>query len=605
MDVGNYQGDFRLLLTFLRYPGQMRSHLTIRRMILPGVVYGVAAAFSIGLTRAGGGVAMFWIATAMLVPLLGAWPVRLWWPTLAACWVASVVATGTIGFGWELSPFLATANCTEAVIGALLLRRVNRRFPSYLSLPWMGWALAAGVLVAPLFSGVIATAAIVWFKDLSASRVFTDWMISHGMGFVCVFPIAGLLIQARLLHRSILPPPEKRGVAAASFAAVIVAGTVCFGQSTVPLLFLPILVLMYVMVFTDLTVSALALFVLVIMGVGSALLGIGPLRLMSIEQADRFLFLQFYIVCMALPAIPIALLLEKRRKMFAALVESEARYRLLADFSTDIIMVSGNNGEIRYISPSIRQLGDYDPKALVGTATEALIAPQHRAEMAEAYLRVLRNPGATASIEFLGITRSNGLRWFESHMRGIFRDDGSVDGVCSIVRDIATRKRRESELRAVSLTDPLTNLANRRAFDIFMASAIKHDDESYVALFDLDHFKLVNEGFGHATGDLVIEAFARAARGVLRDSDLIARIGGEEFAVHLPDTTLAQTRLICERIRAAFVHEGQLAAPQVGPISVSVGISLCRGPLDDVLRLADTALHKAKASGRDCLAIAA
>ena len=550
---------------------------------------------------------MFWIATAMLVPLLASWPVRHWWPTLATCWVASVVATGTIGFGWELSPFLATANCIEAVIGALLLRRVNRRHPSYLSLPWMGWALAAGALVAPLLSGVIATVAIVWFKDLSASRVFADWMLSHGMGFVCVFPIAGLLIQAKLLHRSILPPPEKRGVAAASLAAVIVAGTACFGQSTVPLLFLPILVLMYVMVFTNLTVSALALFVLVVMGVGSALLGIGPLRLMSIEESDRFLFLQFYIVCMALTAIPIALLLEKRRKMFVALVESEARYRLLADFSTDIIMVSGNNGEIRYISPSIRQLGDYDPKALVGTATEALIAPQHRAEMAEAYLQVLRNPGATASIEFLGITRSNGLRWFESHMRGIFRDDGAVDGVCSIVRDIATRKRRESELRAVSLTDPLTNLANRRAFDVFMASAIaiKDDDESYVALFDLDHFKLVNDGFGHATGDLVIQAFARAARGVLRDSDLIARIGGEEFAVHLPDTTLAQTRLICERIRAAFVHEGQLAAPQVGPLSVSVGVSLCRGPLEGVLRRADSALYKAKASGRDCLAIAA
>ena len=574
-------------------------------MILPGLAYGAAAAFSDGLTRAGGGVAMFWIATAVIVPVLAAWPVRHWWPTVAACWVASVVATGTIGFGWELSPFLATANCCEVVIGALLLRRLNQRKPSFLTLPWMGLAVVAGALVAPLLSGVIATAAIVWFEDLSAGRVFTDWMLSHGLGFVCVFPIAGLLVLARLQHRSILPPPEKRGVAAASLAAVIVAGAVCFGQSTVPLLFLPILVLMYVMVLTDLTVSAVAMFVLVVMGVGSAFLGIGPLRLMSVEQADRFLFLQFYIVCMALTAIPIALLLEKRRKMFAALVESEARYRLLADFSTDIIMVTDNDGVIRYISPSIRQLGDYDPALLVGQSTATLIAPQHHLEMAEAHRRVVRNPGATASIEFLGITRSNGMRWFESHMRGIFRDDGAADGVCNIVRDIATRKRREAELRAVSLTDPLTDLANRRAFDVFMSLADKNEGESYIALFDLDRFKRVNDQFGHATGDAVIKAFARAARSVLRDTDLVARIGGEEFAVHLQDTTLTQARTVCERIRAAFVHEARLAAPEVGPVSVSVGISLCDGPLLAVLSRADAALYTAKTTGRDRLAIAA
>ena len=583
----------------------MRSHLTIRRTILPALVYGAAAAFSIGLTRAGGGVALFWIATAVLSPMLAMWPVRQWWPTLAACWVASVVATGTIGFGWELAPFLATANCFEALIGALLLRRVNRRQTSYLSLPWMALAIGAGALVAPFLSGIIATAAIVWFQDLPASRVFTDWMLSHGMGFVCVFPIAGLLVQARMLNRPILPKPEKRGAAAASLAAVIVAGAVCFGQSTVPLMFLPILVLMYTMVLTDLIVSAVAMVVLVVMGVGSAFLGVGPLRLMSADQADRFLYLQFYIVCMAFAAIPIALMLAKRRAIFATLAESEARYRLLADFSTDIIMVTDNRGEIRYVSPSIRQLGDYEPALLIGTSTDAMVAPQHRGEITEAHIRVMRNPGATASVEFLGITRSNGMRWFESHMRGIFREDGTIDGVCSIVRDIAKRKRRESELRAVALTDPLTSLANRRAFDVFMSTVSKDDGESYVALFDLDHFKRINDGFGHATGDLVITAFARAARGVLRDSDLVARIGGEEFALHLTDSTLAQARLVCERVRAAFVHEARLAAPQVGPVSASVGISRFDGSLADVLDRADAALYEAKANGRDCLAIAA
>ncbi len=583
----------------------MRSHLIFRTTLLPGLAYAAAAAFSIVLTRVGDGVAMFWIATAFLVPVLVAWPARRWWPTLVACWLGSVAATGLLGFGWQLSPLLATANCAEAAIAALLMRAAHRRFHSFTSLPWMGLALLSGALIAPLLSGTMATAAIAGFVGLPASEVLKDWMVSHGLGFIALSPAAGLLLQAQYRRRSILPEPGKRATSAIALSAVIVAGALCFGQSSVPMMFLPILVMMYVMILTDLTTSAIAMFLLVAMGTASAFVGTGPLRLIAAEPAERILFLQLYAACMALTSIPIAMMLEKRRKMFSALEESEARYRLLADFSTDIIMVTDNLGELRYVSPSIRQLGEFEPDDLVGKSMNSLIAEQHREEIAEAYLRVLRNPGATASVEFLGITRSNGMRWFETHMRGIFREDGSVDGVCSVVRDIAKRKRRESEMQSVSLADPLTSLANRRAFEVVMASTGKENGESYVALFDLDHLKRVNDGFGEAVGDAVIASFARAARGVLRDGDLLARLGSEEFAVHLHETTLAQARLVCERIRAALVNEVRVVAPHAGDVSASVGISLCSGPLEAVMRRAEAALREAKAKGGNRLAIAA
>ena len=112
----------------------MRSQRTFRQMLVPALVFAAAAAFSVGLTRAGGGIAMFWIATALLVPVLIAWSVRRWWPTLAACWVASAVVTGTLGLGWQLAPILATANCLEAAIAALLLRAAHRRYHSYTNL---------------------------------------------------------------------------------------------------------------------------------------------------------------------------------------------------------------------------------------------------------------------------------------------------------------------------------------------------------------------------------------------------------------------------------------------------------------------------------------
>jgi diguanylate cyclase (GGDEF)-like protein/PAS domain S-box-containing protein len=439
--------------------------------------------------------------------------------------------------------------------------------------------------------------------DHTFAAGYGEWLLAHGLGFVAIFPTAGLLAQARLRHRRVLPTPEQRRTAALSLGAVLAAGALCFGQASVPMLFLPILAIMYTMVLTDLLVSALGLVALLAMGIASAFFGFGPLGLLADQPAERYLFLQFYTACVSLTAMPIAVMLERRRAMHAVLAESEARYRLLADFSTDIIMVTGNRGEIRYISPSIRQLGDYDPQALVGKTTDALIASQHRAEIAEAHRGVLLRPGTTASVEFLGVTRSSGMRWFESHMRAIQREDGSVDGVCSIVRDISHRKRREAELRAVALTDPLTNLANRRAFDLFMGGS--EDGEGFVALFDLDNFKAVNDTWGHDAGDRVIQAFARAARGAVRDSDLVARIGGEEFAIHLHDATLAQARVVCERIRAALGEEAANLAPEVGSVTASVGISRFEGPLAAVMRRADAALYRAKAQGRDRMAIAA
>jgi diguanylate cyclase (GGDEF)-like protein/PAS domain S-box-containing protein len=576
---------------------------TTRRALVLGLGYGAAAAVAVAQSRVTGGFAMFWIATALLTPALLARPPRLWWPTLAACAVASIAVTGWLGLGWRAAPLLALANIGEAAVASWLIRTAYRRYRSYGSLRWLAATFVSGGLVAPALSGGLAAAAMVWVTDRGFLASYGEWLVAHGLGFVAIFPTAGLLAQARLRHRKLLPTPEKRRTAALSLGAVLSAGAVCFGQASVPMLFLPILAIMYTMVLTDLLVSALGLVSLLAMGIASAFLGFGPLGLLADQPAERYLFLQFYTACVSLTAMPIALMLERRRAMYAALAESEARYRLLADFSTDIIMVTGNRGEIRYVSPSIRQLGDYDPQALVGKTTDGLIASQHHGEIAEAYQGVVLRPGTTASVEFLGVTRASGMRWFESHMRAILREDGTVDGVCSIVRDISHRKRREAELRAVALTDPLTNLANRRAFEMFMASAA--DGEGFIALFDLDNFKRVNDTWGHDAGDRVLKAFARAARGAVRDSDLVARIGGEEFAIHLHDATLAQARVVCERIRAALGEEAANLAPEVGSVTASVGISRLDGPLAGVMRRADAALYGAKAAGRDRLAIAA
>lgn len=576
----------------------------IRQVALRGTLYGCAAALSVGMTRMSGGFAMFWVATALLVPwLLGSHP-RRWLPTLAACAMSSILVTGLLGLGWRAAPLMALANCSEAVVGALIIRRACRRIGSIASLRAATASYIAGGVVAPLAAAAPALAGYYVSSGEDPTHQFLQWMLGHGLGFIAIFPCAALIAQARASRQSIIPPPGQRLPAAAFLGAMVAACAVCFGQSTFPTLFLPLLVLMYMMTLTDIMLSALGLGIVIALGVAAAILEIGPLRLIAQGSSDRFLFLEFYIACISLAAMPLAMLLEKRKRLFTALAESETRYRMLADFSTDIIMVTGLDGKISYISPSVQQLSDWSPSELSGAITNHLIAPQHHDDVAKAHLSVTASPGTTASVEFLGVTKDKQRRWFESHLRAIQGEDGTVTGVCSVVRDISKRKRTEAELKAFALTDPLTNLANRRAFELFMGSEPQRG-EGYLAMFDIDHFKRINDSFGHQAGDDVLKCFGRALRATLRTSDLGARVGGEEFAIHIHNSSMAQAQIICERVRAAFSEEVERRLPGIGPVTASVGLSRFDAPLTTVLGRADGALYRAKAAGRDCLATAA
>lgn len=582
----------------------MHSASRHRRMLVHGAVYGAAAALSLAMARPGGGFAIFWIATALQVSwLLPRHPAQ-WWPTLGASALANMLATGLFGLGWPAAAPLALANGSEAIVTALAIRWAYRRFGGFTSTPSVAVTCLAGCIAGPAAGLAPALLGSRLALDAPLAGLSFQWMVSHALGFVAVFPLAGMVMLSRVSNVALLPPPGRRLRAACALLAVAAAGALCFGQSQAPALFLPVLVMMYTIVLTDLVVAAAGLAMLLAMGLVSALLGTGPFHLLAADIGERILFLQFYTACLALTAMPLAVLLERRRHLFSALAESETRYRLLADFSTDIIMVTSMRGEIRYISPSVRQLGDWDPELLVGSATDALIAPRHRAEVAKVHHSVARNPGTTGSAEFLGVTRDGGVRWVEAQMRAIQREDGSIDGVCSVVRDISARKRKEAELEAVALTDPLTKLASRRAFELFIGKN-PPTGESFIALFSIDDLERVGREFGTEAGDALLQCFGRAARAAVRQNDYAARTGLDEFVLHIQDTTFAQAELISSRLQAAFADEVRQVLPEAGHVRASVGLSRLDGPLAAVLRRAGTALYEARIEGEDDAAVAA
>ena len=172
--------------------------------------------------------------------------------------------------------------------------------------------------------------------------------------------------------------------------------------------------------------------------------------------------------------------------------------------------------------------------------------------------------------------------------------------------EIERRKAIEVQLSQLANTDPLTEAANRRHFEkiagIELDRSRRYGHPLSVLMVDIDHFKKINDQFLHAMGDQVLRRFVAAAREVLRGQDTIGRLGGEEFAVLLPETGLEQARIAAERLRIR-VKEIVLDSEH-GPIAftVSAGVSAWNAPeetIDPALARADRALYEAKSAGRD------
>ncbi|MDP3535396.1 MAG: sensor domain-containing diguanylate cyclase, partial [Halomonas sp.] len=182
-----------------------------------------------------------------------------------------------------------------------------------------------------------------------------------------------------------------------------------------------------------------------------------------------------------------------------------------------------------------------------------------------------------------------------------YDDSGRVAQTSSMIRDISAQKRLEAQLAHSAVTDHLTGIYNRKRFDEEVDKALARRRRSGVntalILLDIDHFKLVNDTYGHDVGDQVLIDITRLLQRHLRVQDLLARWGGEEFVMLLPDTTLADGCQLAERLRQ-LIAEHTFSA---GAITASLGVTLLHAddtPSQCIKRL-DLALYQAKRAGRN------
>jgi len=173
-----------------------------------------------------------------------------------------------------------------------------------------------------------------------------------------------------------------------------------------------------------------------------------------------------------------------------------------------------------------------------------------------------------------------------------------------------TKERGELRHKTAALVDPLTGLANRRAFlgsaDEFMLRGGKGKQPLAVMLADLDRFKAVNDRFGHAIGDRVLQVFADTVMRTLRAGDLSGRLGGEEFAFLMSATSAAEAVRVAERIRTRFAEAARSVGGEAVGSTVSVGVATTNNPdarIEELMAAADQALYRAKAEGRNRVAV--
>ena len=292
----------------------------------------------------------------------------------------------------------------------------------------------------------------------------------------------------------------------------------------------------------------------------------------------------------------------ERRKVEKALKESEKRFRSLVEESKDAIVSTDKKGNLLLVNPA--------GMALFGLANAELASINFQElyvepEMVRRFTAAIREKG---HIRDFGVQlRGKDGKIMDCLMTVITKqsDDSALMGYEGIIRDVTPYKKMEEELRRLATIDSLTGINNRRNFlDLTqkeISRSSRYDRPFSMVMLDIDHFKKVNDTYGHSVGDKVLIEFCAVCLKQLRETDIMGRLGGEEFAIALVECDPEMAAIFAERIRLAVAsHTVPIDSEEIR-FTVSLGVTSMRQGcnLDSILERADNALYKAKENGRN------
>ena len=580
--------------------------------LLTATGYFLLASLSLYATKGADNIAAVWPPSGYFLALLLLMPVRARAAAFVAMAAASIGANMIEGIGAEAAVAYTIANAAEATIALWLIRRREPGEMSFM-VPQAVGRFCIAALAASAVSAVVAT-----LLTRNGVDFFLSWMTTVALGMLIVTP--PIVMLARIVTSNALnnvsTALKVEGIALLTVAAFVTGAS--FSQSDFPVTFLPCVALIVAAYRLGPFGAAAGMLIVAIIASLLTGQGYGPIAAMDESQKVEVLFLQFYLVTMLFIALPLAALLVVQRRL-AKRLEQSNRWLLQAeaaalvghwrvDLTAWTIQWSDQTYRVHGLEPGIPVDVDY---------SVAQYLPDDRVAVRKVLTDAVRSG---EPFVFQGrILRADGeIRHVKSHGSiemgrrgkavGIF---GTVQDVTDTVENARILESARSAAERIANTDMLTGLPNRRHTLSFLDQALRRAEQEgaplAVAIFDIDHFKAINDQHGHAAGDEVIRRVGQRAKASLRDDDMVGRYGGEEFVCILQGRSALSAELVAERVRKAVQGDAEGVAAGLPGVTVSIGLAVYAGEasIEDLLQRADKALYAAKREGRNRLRMAA
>ena len=299
--------------------------------------------------------------------------------------------------------------------------------------------------------------------------------------------------------------------------------------------------------------------------------------------------------------------ISERKAAQRLLLEAESRYRTLVETAHDLVFSINPQGQWSYLNDAVSSIYGLDQSEMLGRHFSEFQAPESR-ERDEAAVQQLLAGKEIVQYETIHLDSSGNRRHISFNARPIFDNQGKFIQVSGTARDITEQKRFEQELTYQAQHDTLTGLHNRSYFQSELERVIsriaRNGAECALLYLDLDQFKYVNDTLGHAAGDRLLKECTELLRKNIREGDLLARFGGDEFTVLLYQIDHDHALPVAENIRRMFEHYQFNDSGKTINVTCSIGLTMINGETESAetaLSHADLACNISKSQGRNCV----
>ena len=296
--------------------------------------------------------------------------------------------------------------------------------------------------------------------------------------------------------------------------------------------------------------------------------------------------------------------LAEKSRIIQLLLESEQRYRDLVETSHDLVWITDPQGRVTYVNNAAQDIFGLPPSDLSGRclfdfeASNAHIGNRR-------FLATVKRGGEVKNYVTHVVTASGEDRWLGVNARALLDENRQMKGIRGTARDITEQHLANKRIEHLALHDTLTELPNRIALQQRIEAVIDSGTPGAILFLDIDHFKYVNDNYGHRTGDQMIKGVGSALRGMMRDfSGDLFRLGGDEFAIHLPGALRQKAIQAAECALDTIRHYRFTGGSDKGISNISVSIGIALYPFHGsnnagLMSNVDIAMYQAKELGRN------